>query len=177
MEVVLTKVCTKCGVDKELGEYWKAKFGKFGRASVCKICRGKYYTKYSTANSDLIKKRRDARKSAKKEYDKLYREGNKDKIRESKKIYRDLNRESIYKKRTESGDFKRYRESNREKLVANAQKQRDKLGDIYVKKTLRQQNIPITPETIELKKEQLTVLRIKNRLKNYVKDKTSSTAK
>lgn len=40
---MLTKICTECGEDKILDEYYKAKAGKFGRVSKCKPC---FSTKY-----------------------------------------------------------------------------------------------------------------------------------
>lgn len=35
----VTKACTKCGLEKNLTCFSKAKKGKFGKASVCKPCR------------------------------------------------------------------------------------------------------------------------------------------
>ncbi len=35
---MLTKVCTKCGVEKVLDEFYRSKRGKFGRCSHCKLC-------------------------------------------------------------------------------------------------------------------------------------------
>lgn len=37
---VLSKVCTKCGVDKPLDQYYASKLGPHGRASRCKACKG-----------------------------------------------------------------------------------------------------------------------------------------
>jgi len=38
-----TKVCTKCGEEKELGEFSKNRSGKFGVRSHCKGCDKQYY--------------------------------------------------------------------------------------------------------------------------------------
>jgi hypothetical protein len=38
-----TKVCTTCGVEKEISEFPKAKFGKYGVSSKCKVCSKQYY--------------------------------------------------------------------------------------------------------------------------------------
>jgi len=35
---MLTKICTKCGIEKSLSEFHKLKFGKYGVNSVCKEC-------------------------------------------------------------------------------------------------------------------------------------------
>ena len=38
----MVKTCTKCGVEKELGEFEKMRRGKHGVASECKVCRAAY---------------------------------------------------------------------------------------------------------------------------------------
>lgn len=35
---ITTKICTKCGVEKELSEFKKSKLGKFGISSECRCC-------------------------------------------------------------------------------------------------------------------------------------------
>ena len=34
-----TKVCTKCGEEKEISEFYKLKYGKYGVESVCILCK------------------------------------------------------------------------------------------------------------------------------------------
>ena len=34
----ITKICTKCGVDKPLDEYWNHPNGKYGKRPRCKAC-------------------------------------------------------------------------------------------------------------------------------------------
>ncbi len=41
VEETKVKRCTKCGEEKELGEYWKSKRGKYGVDSECKECKNK----------------------------------------------------------------------------------------------------------------------------------------
>jgi len=36
---ILNKICSKCGVEKDLSEFAKAKTGKFGIRGDCKECR------------------------------------------------------------------------------------------------------------------------------------------
>jgi len=38
----ITKVCTGCGLDKPLDEFYKLNSGKYGRAAMCKTCRKEY---------------------------------------------------------------------------------------------------------------------------------------
>lgn len=56
MEVIegetLTKVCTKCGIEKELEGFYRDKRGKFGRESKCKECRAEYYRKWWEENRE-----------------------------------------------------------------------------------------------------------------------------
>lgn len=88
---MITKVCGKCGIEKDFSQYKKAKNGKYGLYSICKDCvkeRDKTY--------------RDSHKEHKKEYSKeyylkhheeklsynrQYREENRDKILSHKKEY------------------------------------------------------------------------------------------
>lgn len=39
----ITKICTKCDVEKRLDDFPKSKLGKFGTDSRCKKCRSNYY--------------------------------------------------------------------------------------------------------------------------------------
>jgi len=47
-----TKVCSKCGEEKELTEFYKAKNGKFGVQAYCKICRRNYNKAYYKENQE-----------------------------------------------------------------------------------------------------------------------------
>jgi len=62
---MITKVCTKCGEDKELGEYYKSTRGRHGRKSRCRACNAKYraankgkiadrHAKWYAANKDRV---------------------------------------------------------------------------------------------------------------------------
>ena len=42
-----TKTCTKCGVEKDVSEFYKTKTGKHGVGSRCKICVRKITKEYS----------------------------------------------------------------------------------------------------------------------------------
>jgi len=49
------KVCTKCGIGKELSEYFKAPRGKYGLQSVCKDCRREINKQWRIKNIDKSK--------------------------------------------------------------------------------------------------------------------------
>lgn len=40
------KTCTKCYLEKELGDFYKSKSGKFGVAAACKLCTKEYLREY-----------------------------------------------------------------------------------------------------------------------------------
>ena len=42
-----TKICTKCGIEKEINKFHPKPSGKFGVMAECKICRNIYTKKYS----------------------------------------------------------------------------------------------------------------------------------
>lgn len=171
------KVCTKCFAEKSLESFSRSKKGKYGRESVCKICRSEYKVNYNKTNAVVLKEKRAAKADDKSNYDKLYRKSNSDAIRKRKKIYHEENREAIYKSRVEKGDFKKYREKHRESILSKQKAEREGVSNSYVKKILIQQNVPVTHVTLDIKKEQLSMYRLKRKIKNYVKQKTTSASK
>jgi hypothetical protein len=48
---VKTKICSKCNVEKDITKFYKAKRGKFGVHSICKICRNKYHKIFQQTNA------------------------------------------------------------------------------------------------------------------------------
>jgi hypothetical protein len=53
METVQTKCCNKCGVEKSLNDFYRAKKGKLGRVEACKICQSNYHIEYYKKNIEL----------------------------------------------------------------------------------------------------------------------------
>lgn len=93
----LTKVCTKCGIEKPLSEFYKQRGGKFSVYSICKLCSSKQCKEYRAANRDkLLVKQKE------------YRENNRELINKKAKQYRKDNIELILKRE------KKYREENRD---------------------------------------------------------------
>lgn len=52
-----SKVCTRCGEEKDLSEFYKEKRAKDGKTSHCKVCDLKLSREYYIKHSDVIKKR------------------------------------------------------------------------------------------------------------------------
>ena len=96
---VVSKVCSKCGMDKLLTEFGNKEGGKFGVRSDCKICRSKYNKEYSENNKEAIA-----------EYGKEYRKNNKELIAKNRREYYEDNKEHILEYHI------RYREENSETI-------------------------------------------------------------
>ena len=67
MEIIETKVCKQCGIEKPFSEFDKHKTMKDGHLNKCKECRRKYRKQYYEQN-----------KEHEKEYHKQYYEQNKE---------------------------------------------------------------------------------------------------
>ena len=78
----MTKVCGKCGIEKDFNQYRKAKNGKYGLYSICKDCMKEYRSAYYLAHrkKELSRARE-------------YREENRDKILPQIREYHSDNRE------------------------------------------------------------------------------------
>lgn len=90
-----TKVCKKCGKEKNIDEFRKEKRVKSGLQAQCKMCEKEY----------RIKKEEELKK-----YNKEYYKKNKQKLLEQSKIYRSKNKEKIRIR------DKNYRKNNRDKI-------------------------------------------------------------
>ena len=90
--------CTKCQEFKPFDQFRKAKFGRHGRETQCKICRSEQMHKYSLANPE--------------------------KLRESTRRYRMKNRENIHVKRKiyDQTHKEQRMETQRKRRVANPEK-------------------------------------------------------
>ena len=82
----MTKVCTKCGEEKELDEFVKSKRGKYGKGSKCRRCRRAYNLKTKEHRSNRQKK---------------YYQKNKEKIKRHVRKYVEENREEVLAKKRE----------------------------------------------------------------------------
>jgi DNA repair exonuclease SbcCD ATPase subunit len=98
-----SRVCTKCGEEKLLEEFYKNKSGTYGRQSYCKLCNKQY---------------RQENKEKKAEYHKQYRQNNRERLLEQKKQDYQENRESILESQ------KQYRQNNKERIAEYGKKYR-----------------------------------------------------
>lgn len=83
------KVCTKCGVEKDLSEFYEDKKARDGHVAQCKECSRKYHKKYNQDHKEEISSRRRARHIANLELDtqkrRAYNQKNREKRREQKR--------------------------------------------------------------------------------------------
>jgi len=149
------KVCTKCGLEKEDGEFYKHPRNSQGLNCYCKSCSYIHYKEYRERNKDKLKAERDRYREENREVinkkkieyyhsnkekcaakAKAYREANKEKLKEASRLYREKNREVIReKKRLERLNNKEYI-AERKKVEAGGPSSRRQ----YIKQ------LPITDE-------------------------------
>jgi hypothetical protein len=83
-----TKICTKCGIEKKLSEFYNNKKGKLGKQAHCKLCDNLTSKKYYILNTNQIKQKtkeyREANLEYYKDYNKEYRENPKNKSKRNK---------------------------------------------------------------------------------------------
>lgn len=127
-----TKVCTKCGVEKQLNEFYKDKLTNDGFMRFCKQCNKEYCRKRYNDNKEKIAERNKQRYNENKEkfaernkqryiknrekmleYAKQYRNNNKEKLYELNKQYRNNNKESLVERK------KQYYNKNIDKILKN----------------------------------------------------------
>lgn len=93
----MSLVCTKCGIEKDEGEFAVDKNRKTGRHPTCKLCKNQYDKAWRKANPDEAKNKSNNWKAANIEkvndYNKSYRKENAKKIKEVQKAYHIANKE------------------------------------------------------------------------------------
>ena len=139
-----TKVCSKCGLEKSLSEFYKDNQKKDGLTSICKICTNNRVKIYKEENSEKVKESKqkhylknkdkysNLNQKWKKEnpeymsnYSKLYYVKNREILIECSRNYYETNKDNVLEKSKEyvknnfdkTSDYqKKYREDNKEKL-------------------------------------------------------------
>lgn len=108
----ISKICTKCGEEKELEEFYKDSSGKYGRQAACKACAKEYSRKHREANKEKIaeanRRWRVANKEALMKKKREYYYANKEKILEGRREYYENNKGAV-KRRTAAYTVARYR--------------------------------------------------------------------
>ena len=84
----MTKICSKCKIEKPFDEFWKKKDTKDGLQTICRDCQTAYNKIYNQENAEAIAARN-------KIYNKIYNQENAEAIAARKKIYSENNAEAI----------------------------------------------------------------------------------
>jgi hypothetical protein len=120
-----SKICKKCGIEKELSEFYKKSNGKFGRQSICKICFKDLEHKRYLENKEKILKQK-----------KEYYLNNKKEVLKQKSEYYNLNREFLLTNAknyyySHQEQIKNYREENKEHIAEITKKHRQERKEYY----------------------------------------------
>lgn len=111
---MLTKVCTKCNVEKTVDCFYKQDGGKFGVTASCRECLLRYYQ--DNKESSLLRNKRYYEKNREKK--KQYAQINRDAISSRMKEYRERNSQHI------ASRLRKWRQDNPDKVNAHASQYR-----------------------------------------------------
>jgi len=116
---MVTKVCSKCGIESSISSFSKGKTMKDGHKSQCKTCEKEYGKNYKKNNKEKIAKQIENSKETRT----AYRIANKSKIKEYKQKYNEENKVAIaittkaYYEANKDTSIKQYREDNKIKIA------------------------------------------------------------
>lgn len=131
------KICTKCGVEKELTiEFFhKVKINKDGFCGQCRVCVREYKATYNQLNKEFIVQHKKQyyldNKEAIDEYRRLHAEENRDIIASRARAYGQKNKEVI------AARGKLYRESNRNNIKERRKLQRNEHKEAIAERAKR----------------------------------------
>lgn len=163
------KVCLSCKGNKLLSEFCSHRGRTFGKTDHCREClkkhRGLYYLNHRERILQLGKER----------YRKYYSSGEglrRDQYLQTQKKWQELNREKV------SGIKKKWEKLNLAHKNQYHQEKRESLADVYVRSVLHVKRglcyKLITPELIQMKREQLKLFRNLKKLKEVYNESDHS---
>ena len=109
-----TKICTKCGIEKDISNFRKEKRTKMGLQSQCKECEKEYRLKNREKQIIYMKQYYKNNKEILSNNNKIYRENHKEEKRKQDKLYRET-----HKKERNIRELKRKEKDNIYKLKCN----------------------------------------------------------
>ncbi len=115
-----TKICTKCGTEKDLSNFVKSKLGKYGKSSQCKSCDKLRRSQHRVEYSEYAKQYRQANSQSIAESKKQWAIKNKDRVATKKKTWVEQNRDYVKNK------AKMYHDKHRERRLLQLKEYRDK---------------------------------------------------
>lgn len=106
----LSKVCSRCNIDKELREFCRNKHSKDGHYSICRSCRATPVAKYTDITSKVCSKCREDKEITEFHKNKRAKDGYYSTCKSCKSKYTEANRARINKINTA------YKEKNRDQI-------------------------------------------------------------
>lgn len=178
-----TKVCSKCGVEKDVGEFGRLKKTKDGLRTVCKVCVRQYRDANKERISQYMRQYRDANKEAIADWHRENYKANTGRIRSQHSDYYAANTAKILAQQREYAAANRCLIAARKSAYYKANKgaiteykrgyykcATQTLADTYIRQSIRVRNP--SPEIIEAKREQLEIYRLTKQIKGLVTEKT-----
>lgn len=154
---MITKVCSKCKVEKALTGFGKRQASSDGFRSQCKLCDKEDKLKYRKINAKKVRA-----------YMANWRKKNKEKVKEDFAIWAKNNQEqrkerlSNWRKKNKDKEKEWricYYKNNREDILMSSKVNIINLSDSYVRSKLKLTKDQATPELIELKRTHLQISR------------------
>jgi len=135
-----TKICSKCGEEKELSEFVKDKHCKYGVSRQCKMCANESDRKSYLNNPEKAKEASKRYYLNNPEYSKQYRISNPEKVKEAKKRYRIKNQEKLnetnkryYLNNPEKAFYRRVRNRLKEQIGGEPPKELVEIKSLIIK--------------------------------------------
>lgn len=183
-----TKICTKCGIEKNIEDYRKSKTNRYGCRNICKLCNSILDKEYRERNKEAIAKKQEKyyleRKNRAK-VDPTYESHLKEISKRSCKNWCSKNKKHLaeYKRRitnTEDGKLKKseadrkYRKKLKEErpeeyseiVKKKGERRRGRLLDVYVVSLIKTETglpteeIREHPELIKAKRQTIKIKRL-----------------
>jgi len=149
----MTKVCSQCGVEKDIDKYGIQSRNKDLHSSECKRCRQARRERDRVKTKEYNKRYRDKNRDKLNKYNVNYRKENKEKINN----WREMNREKI------NISSCNWSHRNREKINLRNKKYPQEMPDFYIinliKRSIDISHADITKTLIDLKKSELKLKR------------------
>ena len=152
------KQCSKCKEVKGLDCFNKHKRNNDGLRYKCKECENVYNSAYYNNNKEMIRERSAIWRKENEDKIKQWRIDNKDDLSKRHKEWVRKNPEKS--KAIQARYIKKDPEHVKSLYKKGGKKRVIEMGDKYIMGQLKSQNLPITPETIEVKREQIKINRL-----------------
>ena len=121
-EIILTKICTKCKIEKPLSEFYKNKATLDGLQYMCKICVLEYHQSHKKEKAKYYREYHENNKEELNAYARMYHENNKEELNAYALEYNKTHKEEIaeYQKayfKTDKGKSARSKAAHKRRAI------------------------------------------------------------